>query len=120
MEFIDDGGFSNARISCNEHQFRSAALDDAVEGGEQLLDLALSPVQFLGNQQPVWRVVFAKRELVDAMLRFPFSKTAPKIACGAGRGLIALLSSFGEQLHDDCRHRARNALQPLAGRYRLS
>ena len=46
-------------------------VDDAVEGGEQGLDLARSPVQFLGDQQPVWRVVFAKREIVDAALTSP-------------------------------------------------
>src|SRR6266576_3639197 len=53
VQLVYDGRFSNARISCNEHQLRSAALDDAVEGGEQLLDLALSPVEFLGNQKSV-------------------------------------------------------------------
>ena len=69
-------------------------------------DFGFSPVQFLGNQQPVWRVLFAKRKLVDPTLRFPFGKTAPKIARSAGRCLISLLSRLGEQLHDDCRNRA--------------
>ena len=45
--------------------------DDAVEGGEQGVDLARAPVQFLGDQQPVWRVVFAKRKFVDAALELP-------------------------------------------------
>ena len=49
-------------------------VDDAVEGGEQGLDLARSPVQFLGNQQPVWRVVFAEREVVDAALEPPIQQ----------------------------------------------
>jgi len=77
---------------------------NAVEGSEQGIDFGFSPVQFLWNQQPVWRVMFAKREFVDAMLRFPFSKTAPKITLEASRCLIALLSRLGEQLHDDCRN----------------
>ena len=80
----------------------AAALDDAVEGGEQGIDLARSPVQLLGDQQPVWRVVFAKRKLVDAALSFPFGKAAPKITLDAGGSLVSLLGGLGEQLHDDC------------------
>src|SRR6185369_16552651 len=57
VQLVYDGGFSNAGISGNEHQLRSAALDDAVERGEQLLDLAVSPVEFLGNQKPVWLIM---------------------------------------------------------------
>ena len=73
-----------------------AAGDDAVESSEEGLNFGCSPVQFLWNQQPVWRVVFAKREFVDAALSFPFSKAAPKIALSANRCLVAFLSSFGE------------------------
>jgi hypothetical protein len=64
-----------------------------------------APVQFFGNQQPVWHVVFAKRKLINAALRFPFIKTAPKIARSAGCCLISLLSRLGEQFHHDCRNR---------------
>ena len=78
MELIDDGRLADAGISGDEHQLRRAARYDALEGGEQGIDLARSAVQFFGNQQPVWRVVFAKREFVDAALSFPFSKAAPK------------------------------------------
>ena len=94
-------------------------VDDAVEGGEQGLDLALSPVQLLGDQQPVRRVVLAEREVVDAASSLPFGKAAPQIALDAGRGLVALLGGLGEQLHDDRRDRRRDTLQPLAGRHRL-
>src|SRR5262249_12646151 len=50
MQLIDDRGFPDAGISGDHHQLRRAALDDAIEGGQQGLDLARSPVQFLGNQ----------------------------------------------------------------------
>ncbi len=85
---------------------------NAIERSEQGVDFGFSPVQFLWNQQPIWRVMFAKGEFVDATLRFPFSETAPKITLDAGCCLVALLSRLGEQLHDECRNRARNTVQP--------
>src|SRR5262249_2657429 len=105
MELIDNGGLTDTGISGNEHQLGPAAGHDAIERGEQRSYLGFSPVQFLGNQQPVRRVVFARLEFVDTALSFPFAKTTPKITLSAGCGLIALLSSFGEQLHNDPRHR---------------
>src|SRR4051812_14926245 len=113
MKLIDDGGLANAGVPGNEHQLWPAAGHDAVEGLEQGIDLGLSPVQFLWNQQPLWRVVFAKREFVDASLSRPLSKAAPKIALHAGRRLVSLLSVFGEQFHNDCRDRAGDILQSL-------
>jgi len=56
--------------------------------------------------------MFAKGEFVDAMLRFPFSETAPKITSRRRRCLVAFLSRLGEQLHVDCRNRARNTVHP--------
>ena len=53
VQLIDDGGLADAGIAGNQHQLRPAAGDDTVEGGKQDLDLALSPVQLLGNQKPV-------------------------------------------------------------------
>ena len=73
-------GFADPGVSGNQHQFRPAAGYNAVEGAEQSVDLECSPVQFLGNQQPVRRVVFSGRKFVDATLRFPFSQATPKIA----------------------------------------
>src|SRR5579864_2880270 len=120
MELVDDGGLADAGVSGNEHQLRLAAGNDTVESSEEGFNFRCSPVQFFGNQQPVWRVLFAEREFVDTMLSFPFSKAAPKVARSAGSGLVSFLSGFGEQLHDDCRDRARNAVQLLAGRNWLS
>ena len=45
--------------------------------------------------------MFAQREFADGALGVPFSKAAAKIALQAGRGLIAFLSSLGEQFRDD-------------------
>ncbi len=49
VQLVDDGGLADAGIAGDQHQLGPAAGDDAVEGGEQGLDLALAPVQFLGN-----------------------------------------------------------------------
>ena len=57
VQLVDDRGLADAGIAGDQHQLRRAAGHDAVEGGEQGVDLALPPVQLLGNQQPVRRVV---------------------------------------------------------------
>src|SRR5260370_1364422 len=120
VKLTDNGGFTDGGVSRDKHELGPVAGYHAVKGSQQGVDLGFSPVQFLWDQQSVRRVLFAKRKLVDAMVRFPFGKAALKIACGAGCCLISLLSSLGEQLHDDCRNRARNTLQPLAWGCRLS
>src|SRR5579864_9443799 len=120
MELVDDGGLADAGVSGNEHQLRSAAGDDAVESSEEGLNFRCSPVQFFGNQQPVWRVLFAERKFIDPAAPFPFGKTALKIARNAGSRLVALLSRLSEQLQDDGRKRARNILTSFAGSHRLS
>src|SRR5690348_4605321 len=107
MKFIDDSGLADARVSGNEHQLRPAAGYDTVEGGEQSIDLGCSPVQFLGDQQPVRYVVFAGCEFVDTASSFPFGETAPKVALDTRGCLVALLSSLGVQLHDDGRDGVR-------------
>ena len=71
VQFIDDRGFSDAGISGDQHQLRRAALDDAIEGREQGLDLALPAVQLLGDQQPIGRVVLAQWELIDVPAELP-------------------------------------------------
>src|SRR6266853_6386294 len=119
MELIHNGGLADAGVSGNKNELRLAPGCNAVEGSEQGIDFGFPPVQSLRNQQPVWRVMFAQREFFDAMLHFPFSKTAPKITLEASRCLIALLSRLGEQFHDDCRNRGWDTLQPLAGWCRL-
>src|SRR6266851_9338427 len=62
----------------------------------------------------------AQREWLNATLRLPFRQAPSKISFQPGSGLVALLGVLGEQLHDDCRYRARNTLRPLAGWPRLS
>src|SRR4051812_6100633 len=119
MELIDDGGLADTGVSGNEYQLRRATADDTLEGGEQNIDLAGSPVQFLWNHQPVWRVVLARLEFVNAAPSLPFSKAAPKITFNAARGLVPLLGSLGKQLHDDCRDSAGHMPHPHPRRHRL-
>ena len=91
-----------------------------VECGAQGIEFALSAVEFLREQKPVWRVLLAEREGVDPVLRLPCGKAAPEVARQAGRGLVALLGGLGEQLQDDGREYGRDSRQPLAGRRWLS
>jgi hypothetical protein len=71
VQLVDDGRLADAGIARDQHQLRPAAPDHAVEGSEQALDLALAPVQFLGNHKPVGRILLAEREGVDPVLRLP-------------------------------------------------
>jgi hypothetical protein len=66
MEFVDGGGLADAGVAGHQHQLRRATQGNAVKGGEQDLDLALTPIQLLWNQESVWRVVFAERKVIDA------------------------------------------------------
>src|SRR6202023_2940211 len=111
---------ADAGISGDQYQLRPTAVDDAIKGGEQGLDLALSSVQFLGNQKPVGGVVLPQREGVDRLLSLPCDKTAPEVALQAGSGLVALLGALGEQLQDDDGDRGRDSIQPHARRHPLS
>jgi hypothetical protein len=56
-----------------------------VEGREQGVDLALSPVQLLSDQQSVRRAVRAQRKWIDATVRLPFRQAPPKIGFQAAR-----------------------------------
>ena len=50
----------------------------------------------------------------------PGRKAATKIVLDPTSGLVTVLCRLREQLHDDCRDRARNVLQPLHRGHRLS
>src|SRR5262245_46746799 len=92
VQLVDDRRFADSGIARDQHQLRRAALDDAVEGSEQDLDLVRASVQLFGDQQPVGRIVFAQHEHVDAPLGLELRQTAFKIALQTGRGLVTLLS----------------------------
>ena len=63
VKFIDDRRLADAGISRDKHQLWCPPLHDAIEGGEQRLDLARPSVELLRNQQPVRYVVSSEREL---------------------------------------------------------
>ena len=96
MKFIDDRRLADAGISRDKHELWCSALHDAIEGGEQRLDLARPSVKLLWNQQPVRYIVSSEREAVDAPLMVPIRETAAQVALDADGGLIALFGSFGE------------------------
>ncbi|HUB14632.1 MAG TPA: hypothetical protein VMB34_21965 [Acetobacteraceae bacterium] len=119
VQLVYNGGFADAGIARDQHEFRRAGGDHPIERGEQGLDLALSAVKVFRHQQPVRRVVLAQREFVDPASRFPLRQAQPQVMLHAGRGLIAFLGRLGKQLHGDGRDRDRHIRQPLGGRYRL-
>jgi len=119
VQFVDHRGLADAGIAGDQNELRRAALDDAVEGGEQGLDLVRSSVQLLGDQQPVGRIVRAEREVIDAAVSLPIGQTALEIARHSGGSLVALLGRLGEQLHDNLRDGGRDSVQPLARRQGL-
>jgi hypothetical protein len=82
------------------------------------VDLALPPVELLGDQEPVGRVAFTEWKVVNPALRCPFALAAAKIALEATRRLITVFGPLREQLHDDRRNHAGNFLQPLGGGHR--
>ena len=98
MQLVYDRRLADAGITGDQDEFRGAAVDDAIEGGEQALDLTSPTVKFLGNQEPVGRVVFAEREVVNPAPRLPSGQAAPKIILETSCCLVALLSGLGEQL----------------------
>ncbi len=116
MQLVDDGGLADAGSAGDQHQLRHPARHDAVEGRAQRVDLARAPIEFLGQHQPVRRVVGAEREIVDPALGLPVRQAAPKVALEASRGLIAVLGRLGEQFHDDRRDGAGDLRQPLGRR----
>jgi len=120
VQFIDDRGFSDAGIAGNQHQLRRAAFNDPIERGDQGVDLALPPIQLLGYQQPVRRVVFTQWEGIDAALTLPVGEAMLQIMLNTGGRLVALFGRLGEQLHDDAGDRSRDGLHQLARRHRLS
>src|ERR1700761_6638481 len=77
VQFVDQRGFAYARIARHKHDLWPTLRHDPVEGCEQCVNLAFSTIQLFGNQQPVWKVLLAKREFVDVVLRLPLVKTMP-------------------------------------------
>src|SRR5262249_34237220 len=58
--------------------------------------------------------------MANTAVRFPISEAALQIVLNAGRGLITVLSSLGEELHNDCGEGRRKVLSPFGRRQRLS
>src|SRR5208283_5244663 len=90
VQLVDDRGFADAGVTRDQNQLGRAARDDAVEGGEQGLDLALPAVELFRDQQPIGSVALAKREGLDAPVAFPFGERASEIVLEAGGGLVAI------------------------------
>jgi hypothetical protein len=96
VELIDDRGLADAGVSGDEHQFGPAARDDAIERGEEGVDLTVPPIQLLGDHQAIRSVMDAGREVVDASLELPLGQTAPQIAFNSRRRLIPILGCLGQ------------------------
>src|SRR5262249_24846391 len=88
VQLVDDRVFADARIAGDQHQLRRTTRGDAIEGGEQFLDLARPAVELFGDQQAVGNVVLAERERGDAPMSLPFGETAPQVSRDARGGLV--------------------------------
>src|SRR5262249_52353396 len=76
VQLVDGRGLPDSGVAADEHQRRRAARDDVLEGGEQGIDLALTPIQMLWYQQPIRAVELAQRELVDDAPGVPIREAA--------------------------------------------
>ncbi|HYS82884.1 MAG TPA: hypothetical protein VEM76_19425, partial [Anaeromyxobacteraceae bacterium] len=119
LQLVDDRGLADAGVTGDEHQLRPPARHDPVEGGEQRLDVARAPVELLGNEEPVGRVLFADSEVVDPALRPPCGEAAQQVMLDSSGDLVALLGRLREQLHHDRRDDVRDLFPPLVRRHRL-
>jgi hypothetical protein len=63
---------------------RGAVSDDAVEGSEQYIDLALPAIEPLRDHDPVRRILGAKWERVDPSEALPWCKASAKSSLDAG------------------------------------
>ncbi len=106
-------------IAGYQHQFRCAVGHDPLKGRDQNLDLGLSPIKLLRDQQLGRSVVRAEREGVNAPLRLPLRQATAQIGLQPGGSLVPLFGRFGKQLHDDGREQGGNAAHMLDGRSRL-
>jgi hypothetical protein len=95
-------GLADTGIAGDKHQLRDAVRHDTVEGSEQCLNLALSAVELLRDEESVRYIVSAERERVDAAVRLPFRPAASEVSGNASGGLLPLLGGFRQQLHHDC------------------
>jgi hypothetical protein len=59
VQFVHHRGLADAGIAGHEHELRHAVRHHSVEGSEQGLNLALAPIQFLRDEQTIWRIVRA-------------------------------------------------------------
>src|SRR6266436_4716806 len=101
VQLVHRRGLANTGIAGHEHQLRGAVGHDPVEGSEQCFNLALSAVKLLRNEQPVRRILYAERELVDPPERLPCCQAPAKISLDAGGSLVAVLGGLRKQLHHD-------------------
>ncbi len=117
---VDDGRLADAGIARHQHELGHAGGRDALEGGQQRVDLALAAIERLRNPETVGGVVRAEREGSDPPVRFPFGEAAAQVGFEAGGGLVALLHRLREQLQHDEGDGGGNRSDPLVGRDRLA
>ena len=120
VQLVHHGGLADAGIAGHQHQLERARSDHALERRQQSVDLALAPIQLLGNAQAVGEIQRGERERRDTAARLPLRQAAPQVGGQAGGGLVALLGGLGEQLHHHGRERSRHAGRALGGRRRRS
>ena len=118
VQLVDHGGLADAGIAGHEHHLGRALRDDAVERRQQDVDLALAPVELLGDEQPVRRVLGAERKRLDLTGGLQVREAPPQIECEPDGRLVAVLGGLGHELQHDGGELGRHRAHSLARRNR--
>src|SRR5215469_4095916 len=104
---MDDGGLPDAGVTGYKYKLRSSASGDPIKSIEKDFSLYVAAVNFLRDQQAIGDVVRTERERVHLPDRLPLCEASSEVGLQTRRRLVAFLSCFGEQLHDDRGDRRR-------------
>jgi len=108
VELLDERRLADARVAPHHHHLGGACAG-AVEGPQQLVDLAAAAIQLPWDEEPVRDVALADRELVDPALRGPLPLAGFEIRFQAESALVPFLGRLRQELHHHSRELLRHA-----------
>src|SRR5260370_2385957 len=79
VQLVHHRGLADAGISGHKHELRCAANHNPVEASQQSIDLSLSAVELLRDQQAVGYIANAEQKRIDPAMRLTFPQTSPQI-----------------------------------------
>src|SRR2546422_208070 len=108
VELLDERRLADARVAPHHHHLGGACAG-AVEGPQQLVDLAAAAIQLPWDEEPVRDVALADRELVDPALRGPLPLAGFEIRFQTESALVPFLGRLRQELHHHSRELLRHA-----------